>query len=244
VTGGAYFRGARVSTRNACPARAERAWARREKSVPHDGQREPSEQPEPEIGPTSAEESARLVRAGLLFYGAMAAAAVLWRVGLQGGSLLYASAEAAARGVEARDLGLGVVAGVAVVGASALLTELTGWGEGLARALARALGPLGTPDAVLLAAASGFAEEALFRGALQPAVGWVAASLLFGVVHFVPRREFLPWTAFAVAAGFGLGWLYDTTGNLAAPMLAHTVVNAVNLPLLVRRYGAGSSSPP
>jgi membrane protease YdiL (CAAX protease family) len=191
---------------------------------------------EPEL--LSAADSTRLVRAGLLFYGAMAAAAVIWRIGLQGQPLLYASAAAAEAGIDPlRDLGAGLAAGVAVVAASAALTRATRFGETLARALARALGPLGTPDAVLLAAASGFAEEALFRGALQPAVGWIPASLLFGVVHFVPRREFLPWTAFAVAAGFGLGALYDWTGNLVAPIVAHTVVNAVNLPLLVRRYG-------
>ena len=89
---------------------------------------------------------------------------------------------------------------------------------------------------VALALASGVAEEAFFRGALQPHVGLVAASLIFGVVHFVPRREFLPWTVFAVAAGFLLGWLFDTTGNLVAPVVAHTTINAVNLWLLSNRH--------
>lgn len=202
---------------------------------------EPSPPAEPPTDPS--DESARLVRAGLLFYGAMAAAAVVWRIGIQGEPLLYATAEAARRGVEPlRDAGIGLAGGLAVVVASAAFTEATRWGDALARGLARALGPMGVPDAVLLAVASGFAEEALFRGALQPAVGWVTASLLFGVVHFVPRRELLPWTAFAVAAGFGLGWLYDWTGNLVAPVVAHTVVNAVNLPLLVRRYGSDAAS--
>jgi hypothetical protein len=84
---------------------------------------------------------------------------------------------------------------------------------------------------------SGFAEEAFFRGALQPQVGLVIASLIFGVVHFVPRREFLPWTAFAIAAGFLFGWLFDTTGNLVAPVVAHASINAVNLWLLSNRDG-------
>jgi membrane protease YdiL (CAAX protease family) len=55
-------------------------------------------------------------------------------------------------------------------------------------------------------------------------------------VHFVPRREFLPWTGFSVAAGFLLGWLFESTGNLVAPIAAHALVNGVNLSLLVRRY--------
>jgi membrane protease YdiL (CAAX protease family) len=45
------------------------------------------------------------------------------------------------------------------------------------------------------------------------------------------------------------GALFYWTGNLVAPVVAHTIVNGVNLPMLVRRYGAGtapdeSRSPP
>ena len=103
--------------------------------------------------------------------------------------------------------------------------------------MARALGPLSVSNAVLLALVSGFAEEVFFRGALQPRVGWLLASLLFGCVHFVPRREFLPWTGFAIGAGLLFGALFVWTGNLLAPVTAHVVVNGVNLPRLVRRYG-------
>jgi hypothetical protein len=99
-------------------------------------------------------------------------------------------------------------------------------------------------DAVLLACASGLAEEMFFRGALQPRVGFVMASLLFGLIHFVPRREFYPWTVFAVIVGFVFGWLFIATGNLVAPIVAHTVVNGINLPLLVRQYAPESSSDP
>ena len=73
------------------------------------------------------------------------------------------------------------------------------------------------------------------------------ASLAFGLIHFVPRREMLPWTAFAVVAGFVFGWLFDFSGQLAAPVAAHTVVNGINLPLLIRRYGsagADDAAPP
>ena len=103
--------------------------------------------------------------------------------------------------------------------------------------MAEPLRGLGVPDALLLAAASGLAEEMFFRGALQPRVGLVVASALFGVLHFAPRRELLPWTVFAVVMGFVLGWLFAWSGSLLAPVIAHTVINAVNLPLLVRRYG-------
>lgn len=177
------------------------------------------------------------VRTGLLFYGVMGVVAVLWRVGLHGEPIFFASPSAGASGVHwVRDLGIGVALGLGIVLLSSLLTRFTVWGENLARSMARALGPISTPDCLLLAFASGFAEEMFFRGALQPRVGFVMASLLFGIVHFVPRREFLPWTGFAVIVGFALGALYSATGNLLAPVVAHTVINGINLPLLVNRY--------
>jgi membrane protease YdiL (CAAX protease family) len=174
----------------------------------------------------------------------MALVAVLWRVGLYGEPIFYASSEAEQQGLSwIRNITLGVVVGGTVVGISYVLTSLTGWGERLARELARTLGPLSVPDALLMAAASGFAEELLFRGALQPRAGLILASLLFGVVHFVPRREMLPWTGFAIAVGLLFGLMFEQTGNLIAPVVAHTVVNGVNLPLLVRRYGSNGDQP-
>ena len=123
------------------------------------------------------------------------------------------------------------------------MTRKTAWGDRLARNLAEALGRLTVPEALLLAFASGLAEELFFRGALQPRVGWLLASTLFGCVHFVPRREFLPWTGFAIVAGLLFGALFAWTGNLIAPIVAHIVVNGVNLPLLVRRYRETSAPP-
>jgi membrane protease YdiL (CAAX protease family) len=125
----------------------------------------------------------------------------------------------------------------AVITLSHVLTWATGWGQRLAEALASLLGPLGLSTCLLLAAVSGIAEEALFRGALQPRVGLVAASLIFGLAHFVPRREYAPWTVFSVAAGLLLGLLFEATGNLVAPIVAHAGINAVNLRLLSTRYG-------
>ena len=192
------------------------------------------------------------VRLGLLFYGGLIAAALVWRMGFYGESILFATASDAARasseGVRwGRDLLIGLAAGGFVIALSDFATRRWLRGERLARSLARALGPIGRADALLLALASGLGEELLFRGALQPRVGLVLASLLFACAHFVPRRELLPWTAFALLAGLFFGLLYKTTGNILAPVAAHTLVNAVNLPLLVRRYGeraVDTTSPP
>ena len=191
--------------------------------------------------PGQAEEPAAphprsLMRLALLFYGILFAAAALWAE-LAGRSLFFASPEAASRGIDpAGDLAAGLLAGTLVILLSRQLTERSRWGEQLARALAAVLGRLSIRECALLAILSGVGEEAFFRGALQPQVGLVAASLLFGLAHIAPRRELLPWTLFSLAAGFLLGALFDATGNLVAPVVTHILVNAVNLRFLSVRY--------
>jgi hypothetical protein len=106
----------------------------------------------------------------------------------------------------------------------------------MGRSLAELVGKRSLRDCIVLAVASGVAEEAFFRGVLQPALGWLLASLIFGLVHLAPKRELLPWTGFALAAGLVLGALFESTGNLVAPIVAHVGINAVNLRRLVVRY--------
>jgi membrane protease YdiL (CAAX protease family) len=180
-------------------------------------------------------EPGALVGMALRFYGLLFLAAWLWRSAWLGEPLLHASAEAAERGVSlARDVTVGLLAAGVVIGLSHQLTRHTRSGRALARGLAGLLGPLEPRHVLVLALLSGVAEEAFFRGALQPRVGLVLASLIFGAVHFIPRREFRLWTLFSLAAGFLLGFLFEATGNLVAPVVTHMAVNAVNLTLLVR----------
>jgi membrane protease YdiL (CAAX protease family) len=174
------------------------------------------------------------VRLALVFYGVLLAAALLW-ARLVGRSLLWASDAAAERGLSpGTDVGVGLLAAGIVVLLSRQLTQRTRFGEQLERSLRAVLGPLSLAECWLLALLSGVAEEAFFRGALQPQVGLLAASLLFGAAHFVPRRELIAWTGFSIAAGLLLGWLFDATGNLVAPVVAHAVINGVNLRHLTR----------
>jgi membrane protease YdiL (CAAX protease family) len=179
------------------------------------------------------------VPAALLFYGALAAAAWGWRVGLAGEPLLYASAEAASRGLRLLDAGVGVAAAALLIAGSRVLTRRTDPGRALAIELARVLGALRSPQIVVLALASGLGEELFFRGALQPSVGLVVASLLFGLAHLLPSWPLVLWSLFAALAGLLFGLLYEATGNLVAPVVAHVLVNALNLRWLVRRYGPG-----
>lgn len=187
--------------------------------------------------PPQERAAARLVRTAAVFYGVLLLLALAWRTVWAGESLLYAGPEAAVHGVSwLRDVGVGAAAAALVIVVSGELTERMRWGRRLAEHLAALVGRPSSGQIALLALCSGIAEEAFFRGALQPRVGLVAASLLFGLAHFVPRRELLPWTAFSVVAGFLLGALFEGTGNLVAPIVTHVGINGVNLHLLVRRY--------
>jgi membrane protease YdiL (CAAX protease family) len=135
-----------------------------------------------------------------------------------------------------RDLGGGLAAALLLVAVSRGLTLRTRAGDALARRLAEILGPLSTREVAILALASGIGEELFFRGALQPRLGLVATSMLFGVAHLVPARPLVHWSVFACGAGLLLGALFELTGNLVAPVVAHVAVNALNLRWLVRRY--------
>jgi membrane protease YdiL (CAAX protease family) len=184
-------------------------------------------------------EPAALVRLAAGFY------AVVFGLALglgwwAGRPLLYRDAAAQRAGIAwLPDLAAGLAVAALVIALSAVLVERTGWGRALAAELSALLGPLATRHCVALAAVSGLAEEALFRGALQPWLGLIPASLIFGLVHFVPRRDLAPWCGFAVLAGLLLGGLYEWTGNLVAPVVAHAAINAVNLRLLARRAERG-----
>jgi membrane protease YdiL (CAAX protease family) len=80
------------------------------------------------------------------------------------------------------------------------------------------------------------AEEFIFRGVLFPFVkqlgfpklAWLGTSFLFAAIHF-DAAIFVPLFVFALA----LTWVYEFTGNLLAPIAAHSLFNAANLAILI-----------
>lgn len=110
------------------------------------------------------------------------------------------------------------------------------WARQLEAELSRILVPLRPWEIGIVSLLSGIAEELFFRGALQPVVGLIPASLLFGLAHFVPRSPFWPWALQAVFAGFLLGSLYQLTHLLYPVMVAHSVTNFVLILIMNRRF--------
>lgn len=97
-------------------------------------------------------------------------------------------------------------------------------------------------DLVILAAIAGFAEEALFRGFLQPwleinwgeNVGLFGSNLLFALVHAVTPL----YAILAMAMGLYMGVMLDYGGerNLLVPMVIHAVYDFVAFIVILREY--------
>ena len=131
-------------------------------------------------------------------------------------------------------LACGIGLGVAVVALTPVLAERAAW----ARALQRELEPIAkalTPtDIAVMALLSGFSEELFFRGAMQPVLGLMATSAIFGVLHTGPRRAFFAWSLWAFVMGLLFGWIYDVTGVLWGPVVSHVFINQRNLTYMKR----------
>jgi CAAX protease family protein len=91
---------------------------------------------------------------------------------------------------------------------------------------------------LLLAAVAGLGEELLFRGVLQVELGIGVASILFGLLHG-PTRDLWPLAVWATAMGLVLGILYQASGNLLVPTMAHALYDGAALIYVSRRESLG-----
>ena len=131
-------------------------------------------------------------------------------------------------------LGLGVGAGLLLVWLSRLAVRYLRVGEALDREFRQLMAGLTHTQCALLAILSGFTEELLFRGVLQPALGLWIATAIFAILHTGPNRRYFLWPFFSALAGLIFGVLVLVTGNLLASALAHALVNYLNLRHLSR----------
>jgi hypothetical protein len=144
------------------------------------------------------------------------------------------------------DLGLGAALGGVLLGAWALSTRLSAGARRVEAELAALVTELSAGQALSLALVSALAEELAFRGALQTWLGWLPAAILFGLAHLGPGRHFRWWTLWALAAGTLLGLLVAARGTLGGAVVAHLLVNAIQLTRLrrPRREALAEAAPP
>jgi membrane protease YdiL (CAAX protease family) len=94
-------------------------------------------------------------------------------------------------------------------------------------------------DLALVSLAAGIGEEILFRGLLQsglqtltgPWTGLALASLCFGLAHPLSTA----YVAIATLMGMYLGWIWQATGNLLAPIATHAAYDFLVLWVILRR---------
>jgi membrane protease YdiL (CAAX protease family) len=88
-------------------------------------------------------------------------------------------------------------------------------------------------DYIAIALLAAVGEELLFRGALQPLVGLVPMAVIFGLLHLTSIAHVIV----ASLSGLWLGWLYQWSGSLWSPILAHLALDLVTGLLLTRSLG-------
>jgi uncharacterized protein len=175
----------------------------------------------------------------IVVYGVLLAASIFWGY-LRGDANLFWPREGLLPAFFGLPLGLLLAAIVVLftrwsINAFPLMHEL-------GRDFRALLGPMRQRDILIVSACSSLGEEAFFRGAMQPSVGLVASSLIFGLLHFGPIGRFSVWTFSAIAMGFALGAIYWLTGDLSGVIAAHFIVNYFNLQL-IRTNSFGLSDP-
>lgn len=126
----------------------------------------------------------------------------------------------------------GLVAGGALVAASRWAQRAFPSVDGLAHELRGRLGHLREVDVAAMAIGSAVGEELLFRGLIQPVLGLVLTSVLFGLVHLSMVRPWWTWPIMATLAGVWIGGVTLLTGSLTAAVVAHATVNWINLRML------------
>lgn len=175
--------------------------------------------------------SGSLYRLAWFFYLALAVGGVVWigsRQGRIGSALFFDPA------LWWLDLGLGFGSALVLLGLWWLGRRLLESVAELEGQLREALQGIAPGEAMSLALVSGFSEELFFRGAMQSSWGWIWGVGVFALLHAHPRTFFGVWMLFALLAGALFAQLTVIRGNIAAAVIAHVLVNAVQLRRLAR----------
>lgn len=169
----------------------------------------------------------------LALYLALAAAAVVWSM-VAGRPGLWRVHDRAGEPAFFAGALFGLVLGLVLVFVSRLTVHKFEWARALHRDFRSRLGPLGSGEILVLAAASSLGEEMFFRGALLPSVGLWLSSAIFALLHVGPKARYLPWTISSFLIGAMLGQLFLWSGDLTGAVAAHFTVNFLNLRHLSR----------
>jgi len=173
------------------------------------------------------------VQYALVFYGAMFVVSVAWIFFDPGISIetlfFWRSLD-----ILAIHLALGVSLAIFLHALTKELNAKSDWSRRLTIWFKSELGHINTKTIFILALSSGIGEELLFRGVIQQKSGVLIASLLFGLMHWPPRKELRSWTYMAGIVGLLLGGMTEIASSIVPAIITHVLINFLNLRLIVR----------
>ncbi len=132
----------------------------------------------------------------------------------------------------AASAGMGLAAALLIIVTTRLSATRFSWAQRLHLDLRPYAHGLALWQVVVIAGCSSLGEELLFRGLIQQWLGILPASVLFGALHQVPGPARFVWVTWAMVVGILFGAMFEATGSLLGPIVAHALVNAVNLVFL------------
>jgi hypothetical protein len=127
---------------------------------------------------------------------------------------------------------LGLALAVAIIFLTRVAVARFAWAQRLHAELRPVARDLGLGQILIVAGLSSLGEELLFRGLLVPWVGVIISAALFGLAHQIRGPSRWVWIGWATGMGAALGAIFAATGSLVGPLIAHAVINAVNLTYL------------
>jgi len=135
---------------------------------------------------------------------------------------------------EGYSLVLGLAFGALVVVSTPAMVRKFAWARALHSELRPVAAAMTRPSIIALALASAVGEELFFRGLLEPWLGLVPQALVFGIVHQLRGPSRWVWVAWAAVTGLLLGAAFHLSGSLVGPMVAHALINGLNLDYMRR----------
>jgi len=127
---------------------------------------------------------------------------------------------------------LGLLLAVIVIVLTRLTVPRLDWAQRLHLDLRPIAHDLQLGHIALIAFFSSLGEELLFRGLVQHWLGVLPTAVVFGLCHQIPGPARWVWVTWATAVGLGFGCIFAATGSLVGALVAHAVINAVNLTFL------------
>jgi uncharacterized protein len=129
---------------------------------------------------------------------------------------------------------LGACVGAITVLATKALVMRFGFASRLHSELRPLAMSLSTQMVVVLATTSALGEELFFRGLLLSWIGLVPQAIVFGLLHQTGGSSRWVWIIWATIGGLLLGSMYQLTGSVVGPVIAHALINGLNLQFLKR----------